>query len=387
MSWLFSQALVEAYSEDICSDGEQSAPSSGSPTQLAYLPPDRMMAFSRLSRFGMTFKPLTADRGEAVLMSYLEAFPVKTSPQREKEQELKASEAECGEKCHGWLAKFDPNTSTLRTAQCSLLEEEPELLQTLPRSGMTRSGMLWERQTLVLRTSETESGLWPTPMSSEYKANKNYRLGKQNGLTQAVMKWPTPTAHNAKEGGFPSERERNTPTLAAQAGGSLNPDWVEWLMNWPIKWSVINGFNPKEFKRWEEASAASLYKIAGLRPLWWDSDPSQTSSGQQHIQQHCKQHSNFVQQMSRLSSCEATMERSHQESSVSVLRENICLQKSAGENLQSGMWKQTCMDEAPYTPRVNENVKARVDRLKAIGNGQVPAVAATAWKLLTEEMQ
>jgi hypothetical protein len=29
-------------------------------------------------------------------------------------------------------------------------------------------------------------------------------------------------------------------------------------------------------------------------------------------------------------------------------------------------------------------VAARVDRLKAIGNGQVPAVAATAWKLLSE---
>jgi hypothetical protein len=29
-------------------------------------------------------------------------------------------------------------------------------------------------------------------------------------------------------------------------------------------------------------------------------------------------------------------------------------------------------------------VAARVDRLKAIGNGQVPAVAATAFRLLTE---
>ena len=37
--------------------------------------------------------------------------------------------------------------------------------------------------------------------------------------------------------------------------------------------------------------------------------------------------------------------------------------------------------------RVHDGVAARVDRLKAIGNGQVPAVAATAWKLLTEEMQ
>jgi hypothetical protein len=28
-------------------------------------------------------------------------------------------------------------------------------------------------------------------------------------------------------------------------------------------------------------------------------------------------------------------------------------------------------------------VAARVDRLKAIGNGQVPLCAATAWKVLT----
>jgi hypothetical protein len=29
-------------------------------------------------------------------------------------------------------------------------------------------------------------------------------------------------------------------------------------------------------------------------------------------------------------------------------------------------------------------VAARVDRLKAIGNGQVPLVAATAWRLLND---
>ena len=68
MSWLISQALMKVYensrslpeqaveySEATCSDGKQSAPSSGSPTQLAYLPPDRMTAFLRPSRSGMTF--------------------------------------------------------------------------------------------------------------------------------------------------------------------------------------------------------------------------------------------------------------------------------------------------------------------------------------------
>jgi DNA (cytosine-5)-methyltransferase 1 len=36
----------------------------------------------------------------------------------------------------------------------------------------------------------------------------------------------------------------------------------------------------------------------------------------------------------------------------------------------------------PNVGRVADGVAARVDRLKAIGNGQVPLCAATAWKLL-----
>ena len=41
-------------------------------------------------------------------------------------------------------------------------------------------------------------------------------------------------------------------------------------------------------------------------------------------------------------------------------------------------------DIEPNVGRVADGVAARVDRLKAIGNGQVPAVAATAFRLLTE---
>ena len=42
-------------------------------------------------------------------------------------------------------------------------------------------------------------------------------------------------------------------------------------------------------------------------------------------------------------------------------------------------WWQT----EPNVGRVADGVAARVDRLKAIGNGQVPLCAATAWRLLT----
>jgi len=42
-------------------------------------------------------------------------------------------------------------------------------------------------------------------------------------------------------------------------------------------------------------------------------------------------------------------------------------------------------DVEPNVGRVAHGVAARVDRLKAIGNGQVPAVAATAWRMLTDQ--
>ena len=52
--------------------------------------------------------------------------------------------------------------------------------------------------------------------------------------------WPTPTAHLAKEAGYPAEGRRNTPTLSYRAGGRLNPEWVEWLMGYPINHTALN---------------------------------------------------------------------------------------------------------------------------------------------------
>ena len=46
-------------------------------------------------------------------------------------------------------------------------------------------------------------------------------------------------------------------------------------------------------------------------------------------------------------------------------------------------WKDGSWEDA--VPRVANGVAARMDRLKAIGNGQVPRVAATAFKLLAGE--
>jgi len=110
MSWLFSQALVEEYSVDTSLDGEQSVQLNGNRTQQAYCAPDKMTVFYRLSRFGMTYKPLTVNRGEELLTLFRAGFHAKTSAHKVREMAWMESDQECGHTWQGWLAKYDHNS-------------------------------------------------------------------------------------------------------------------------------------------------------------------------------------------------------------------------------------------------------------------------------------
>lgn len=225
MAWLISEALMTDYENSHCSrglvgasseacnmDGEPCAPSRKTLMPRAYLPKDKMMGFSKLSRYGMTFVPLTENRGEDVLTWFLVGFRVKTYQARDEARELKAHEADCGSKWHGSFTRYDRDTSSWKTPQCSLLEVLESYSETWPRWGLMRGGACWAQPTLVRRMIDKDCG-W----------------------------WPTPTCHNAKEGGYPAEHERNTPTLGARVGGKPNPMWVEWLMGFPQGWSDLSG--------------------------------------------------------------------------------------------------------------------------------------------------
>jgi DNA (cytosine-5)-methyltransferase 1 len=59
--------------------------------------------------------------------------------------------------------------------------------------------------------------------------------------------------------------------------------------------------------------------------------------------------------------------------------------RSDGEARSSGGITGEWWATEPDVGRVAHGVAARVDRLRAIGNGQVPAVAALAWQTLTDE--
>jgi len=269
MSWLFSQALVEEYSGGTSSDGELSAPLSGNPTQLAYLPPDRMTAFSRLSRFGMTFKPLTENLGRDVLTSYLEDFPVRTFLPLERAQASKEPDRECGVTWRELLARYDPDTSTWKTPQCSLLEDSIGFLGTWPRWGSMHDGASYQQQPLVRHTKGTGSGLLenlPTPQASDHITKKTSESWKAKGGVNFSLsnpeiqaKWPTPRSCSAMAATLTDQGDRfpNLETVMAHSdpttvGGKLNPMWVEWLMGWPLGWTDLKPLAMDKYQQWRQ---------------------------------------------------------------------------------------------------------------------------------------
>ena len=277
MSWLYSRVLVEAYLGENFSDGEPSVPLSGNHTQLAYLPPDKMTDFSRLSRFGMMFKPLTENLGTELLTLYLEDFHAKTSPQQEKAQELTENDQECGKRWHGLLAKYDQDLCLWKTPQCSLLEDSEPSLEIWPRWGSMQSGASFLRPIPALRTSENESGLWLTPRVVEIdespenfrkRMNSKRKNDRKNGFGSLTMQvkakeqmWPTPRNRDYKDGKtIPPSRELNPEQatlgqkviMEGSTGGTLNPTWVEWLMGWPLGWTDLKPLEMDKFQEWQQ---------------------------------------------------------------------------------------------------------------------------------------
>jgi len=248
MSFIYSLALVEESWPANNLDTDASAPLNGSPTPKPSLWHDKTMAVSRLSRFGMTCKPLTDGHGAALLTLWLEASRARTYPSPAKVQALTAPSQECGDTWRGSLARFDPDTFLWRTAQPSLLEDLGESSVTWPRSGMTAAGRCWALPMLGRRIKGTDSGWWPTITVCGNYNHKGASATSGDGLITAIRTWPTPIRRDSRtvRGGARMKNSIGSEPLITQVAeserrtdGRLNPMWVEWLMGWPLGWTDL----------------------------------------------------------------------------------------------------------------------------------------------------
>ncbi len=260
------------------------------------------------------------------------ASPVNRFPTQESDLE-QTIPATCGPQLSSAFASFDPATRCWRMSQGWLLADiSGPSWETWPKAGYVLNGEFYPQPNWERRISEIGSGLLHSPTA--YDANDVKRtpegwakraafrqsIGRdhiapaglseqiwlqENNVPLKISMWRTPSASVIEPKSNVVKLTGRTPQdpqvgLADQVGGQLNPDWVEWLMGWPIGWTSLEPLPADNFSQWLDAVTNGT---------WWPNEPD--------------------------------------------------------------------------IPRVAKGITNRVDRLKALGNGQVSAVVAAAWQLLT----
>jgi len=91
---------------------------------------------------------------------------------------------------------------------------------------------------LVPLTGATGSGLWPTPTVCGNYNRKGASKTSGDGLETTVKRWPTPCSRD--DHGPRTGHTNGGQDLPSEAGGRLNPTWVEWLMGFPLGWTLVD---------------------------------------------------------------------------------------------------------------------------------------------------
>lgn len=181
-----------------------------------------------------------------------------------------------GRKWLGLLQSADPVTSWVKTLLESSRWNSTLVYLTWKVSATPRGRLLFRLSARTHDTSANEFGLWPTmtvidsSMSAKGKKGQHRRHSTQlshlansgrihhndwpehpsheggtadgsvsQALTNAARMLPTPTVQDSANNGGPSQAASSSPPLNSIASGPLNPEWVEWLMGYPVGWTDL----------------------------------------------------------------------------------------------------------------------------------------------------
>lgn len=254
------------------------------------------------------------------------ASPARTSAVLERELASRGVVLASGAITPRRLGFYDPGSHSLRTYQSSLVEDCTLSLETLPRSGMMRNGIVYQLPALVRLTGVTESTSFPTPTvadtftgnlkSSQQKEGSRHSVNlsqavrmfptcrsKENGdyqyssgdhqkpvltLSGVARMFPTPRAQEHcqynSEGNYialsrfvkfhptPSATdgkrdgtEKQPSSLPKEVGGFLNPLWVEWLMGFPEEWTELDVSETPSSHKSRKSSPKLLKNVSNRR--------------------------------------------------------------------------------------------------------------------------
>jgi hypothetical protein len=261
VSWHFSQALVEAYSQANCLDGALFAPLKSTTTHEAYCWRDSETESLDLFQFGMTSQPSTHGLGTDLLTWYREGFRASMSAWPEPcgdAAALTETRAGYGTSTCELLTSASPDSFGGRTRQPSRIKDCVGSFERWPSAGTFQDGQLLELQTLDCDTQENASGsLLPTPTARDWKDTPGMTDVRKDGKTRndrlpmllfslvrsAGIAWQTMTPSAAQTVSL----KGLTVTIK---GPKYSPELPEWIMGWPIGWTDLSPLAMDRFQQW-----------------------------------------------------------------------------------------------------------------------------------------
>jgi len=142
-------------------------------------------------------------------------------------------------------------------------------LETMARTGLwptPTGGVLREPLAFASQLNPT----WVDAKASGSRNTPNSKAHPGVSLTDAVRqdgghgRWPTPAARDWRSGRGRSPNG-HTRQLPEQAGGQLNPTWVEWLLGYPTGWTDCAASETRSSRK----SRNSLAERLTIIPLTW----------------------------------------------------------------------------------------------------------------------
>jgi len=273
----------------------------------------------------------------------------------------------CGLPLSTSFAWYDPDTHSWRTFQACLLPDiSHESWETWPKAGTIVDGEFYPQPKWERRISGIGYGLLPTPRAQEPgRTNIGYGGGLNdfvNGTRPDL--WPTPRSNSAMAATI-------TPESAWGDGRFPNLETVVGRTTWPTP-TVDDSSNLTR----TSGTFQSLTRSVHLLPTPQAQDAKQNGS-REHSSQKM-----LISVLREAGDDGGTLNPVWVEWLMGWPQGWTSLEPLAIESFEqwdvSAYWNQE-----PDIPRISNGVKDRVNRLKAIGNGQVSAVAAAAWRLLT----
>jgi hypothetical protein len=431
-----SQGLVEEYWEENYSDGERFAPLNVIVTPHPFWLRDKTTDILSHSRFGAMSRRLTDGIGEDVLTWFQVGFRAKTSPQPEKAQGSEENEADCGER---WLAlsvKYDPGTHGWKTHHCLFPEDLDWSCLTLPKWGMLANGELWERTTQEPDTSGIGAGSgasWPTPKTRDWKDSMGASLDATNpdgshrdrrdrlmGAIVDRQSYPTPDVR-----GFTNEGS------LSMLSGMVNREEFDGMGYRACKskkdriWATPQARDHRTggADRWEnpersrnlndqvahQHSFPTPTATAGTYDLNRKATDGRTKPNKLGwaVKEKEEKHSFPSPGTTGMSNGSGNCEKSNKLHEAGVITDDERKSMRAGNGGQLNPdwvewlmgwpvawtrlkntytnWMNWEVDPADIdlVPRIATDIPNRIDRLRAIGNGQVPQAMVLAWNELT----